>query len=996
MEQPTTDHRIRSTRLVLLAALVACACVSVGVAGAGPASAAAAVRCIRDQTPPKPPAGGAVFARSMDAGSAPNVVEIPAGETWTDHAGAGCADAKEVMTHPTTIAVGAGGAVLLDDQPKHLVSAWGATTTDANSRNPSLFPGRADWTTTEAQTVDPEELLEVYDSCRDCSLGDVHFRPVQPRRPDVAFAGDVTGADLQGARLEGDLSKWNLSNANLTGANLSDTKLVGAVLDRTIVNRVNFDRTDLRGAKLTALRFRVAPSFTAVRIGPSVPDSGDPRDCTVFTDTDLLHAQLSVSEKNKGCIQVPLLPGSTVRLSLLSEAIRRFKASQIDFGGAIFLAGATDRADLAGQNLTGINLTGVHFIGFPADLRKTVFTGDRLAGASFDLADLSGATFDNASLTGASLRGADLDGAKLTGTDTNLTHADLIDADISGASFVGANLSGAVLSHVLAQDTDFNGVRAPKATFTDAHIYGNGRAFDSATNLQGADFSGAILAGDTDEGGGFDFTHADLTNATFDGAQCIGCNFTGATLRDVHFIAAYLPGSIFAGVQTLSGAQFHDAWLYCGRNNGGCKTDGGSGTRWNWVLELGSGEDYGPVPFGRTNLEGVRFDEVATCPDGKAGRIAPAGCDADDLLPAEDHAPTIPAPCSAVGPGSCPTPTSTLLDSSSLATGPAPALLSATPAKPTTWATPLTGRGLYAGFGDATIRLIEGRDHPLVAGRSGDRCRDATASCGDGGPATDARLGQPAGLAVGLDGSLYIADPELHRVRRIDPSGQITTVAGDGRECGAEAHDCGNGGSATAAKLAGPYGVWVDPSGEIYIADGPRGVREVTGDGQIVSAGAGDFDVRSVVGSPAGDLYAATDRYLLRIAGADRKVTKVVGTGTNGYNGNKDTHGALAPGSAVQVNDPAGLSVAQDGDVLFADSANNLIRAYVPSSGHVINALAGVVDNGKPQGGFNDDGRLADQTKLSDPRVVAALPAGKFDVVDAGNNRIRRLGPSDG
>jgi hypothetical protein len=132
---------MRPTRLLVLMALVALACASAGAVGARPAVADAAVRCFRDQTPPKPPTGGAVFARSADAGTTPNVVEIPAGEAWTDHAGGACTDSKEVMTHPSSIAVGVAGAVLLDDQPAGLVSAWGATTTDASSRNPNLFPG---------------------------------------------------------------------------------------------------------------------------------------------------------------------------------------------------------------------------------------------------------------------------------------------------------------------------------------------------------------------------------------------------------------------------------------------------------------------------------------------------------------------------------------------------------------------------------------------------------------------------------------------------------------------------------------------------------------------------------------------------------------------------------------------------------------------------------------------------------------------------------------
>ena len=78
----------------------------------------------------------------------------------------------------------------------------------------------------------------------------------------------------------------------------------------------------------------------------------------------------------------------------------------------------------------------------------------------------------------------------------------------------------------------------------------------------------------------------------------------------------------------------------------------------------------------------------------------------------------------------------------------------------------------------------------------------------------------------------------------------------------------------------------------------------------------------------------------------------MVGTGTSGYNGNTKS-GLLLPGTQVQINHPQGLSVALNGNVVFADSTNHLIRAYVPptgpSTGHVID-LAGLVSNGVPQG----------------------------------------------
>jgi trimeric autotransporter adhesin len=85
---------------------------------------------------------------------------------------------------------------------------------------------------------------------------------------------------------------------------------------------------------------------------------------------------------------------------------------------------------------------------------------------------------------------------------------------------------------------------------------------------------------------------------------------------------------------------------------------------------------------------------------------------------------------------------------------------------------------------------------------------------GDGGPATKAHLNRPAGIAVDAQGNVYVVDRNNHRLRRIDPSGKITTIAGTGKMGYG-----GDGGPARSAVLFGPFGVAVDPQGNVYIAD---------------------------------------------------------------------------------------------------------------------------------------------------------------------------------
>ena len=105
-------------------------------------------------------------------------------------------------------------------------------------------------------------------------------------------------------------------------------------------------------------------------------------------------------------------------------------------------------------------------------------------------------------------------------------------------------------------------------------------------------------------------------------------------------------------------------------------------------------------------------------------------------------------------------------------------------------------------------------------------CPDATTGCGDGGLATDAQLNNPSGVATTADGGYLIADQSNHRVRRVAPNGNITTVAGTGT-----AGPAGDDGPATAAQLNNPTGVAPTADGGFLIADaGNHVIRFVDAD----------------------------------------------------------------------------------------------------------------------------------------------------------------------
>jgi uncharacterized protein YjbI with pentapeptide repeats len=924
----------------------------------------------------------------------PNTLVLSFGADFTD-----IGECSTPIFNTSVISVAPGGALVFRDtasEPTEQISPWGA----ANVAMPgSGFINIGVPDTTRVAVMDPAVVLGTYGSCRQCDLS--NRKVVLPgfypgtvctqsgcQSPVVDFNGQVTGAKLQGATFTGDGGGYDFSGSDISGAAFTGS-LGYATFGQVTANGTTFAGADLRGAAFTALQFQTPPSFAGATFG------GWHR-CTSISNTNLLDVSFAGTAWVSGCTGA-LFPGSQVPLSALGQLLATDKARDVDVTGAQLVASGADRRVLAGADLSGMDFTGVNFLGEPLDLTGTRFDGATLTQANLALARLAGATFENVNAAGASFRDADLSGdgthsgASFAGPQTNLQSANFVKADISGGSFVGADLTGAVFTGTRGMSTDFSGVRARNAIFSGAHLYGNGQAFDNATDLENVDFSGAVLAGDPSESGGFDFTKADLTGGRFYGAVCVGCNLANATLNQASFTGAYLPGAVLSGA-TLSGTSLDRAWLYCGIANDGCTSEPGAPPA--WPLVLGSGEAYGPVPFSATVLTGVSLADVIACPDGKAGSSLPAGCEGH-LLPDPTGAPPIPAPCSASAHGACPTATTTVVNASTF--GKPWAIV---PTAPPGWNTLLSGEGYYAAFDDGTIRLAGSGPITIIAGTPGQHCPTATAACGDGGPATAALLGTPNGLAVGLDGSLYVADPVLLRVRRIDPSGIITTVAGTGVVCTATAPgSCGDGGPAIGATLAAAKGVWVDTHGVLVIADGSRGVRRASVDGRLTTlapAGtASNSSVQAVAEGADGMIYATTrgPDSIIQIDPATGTATRVVGTGTSGYNGNSDSDGNLLPGTQVQVNGPVGLSVDLERNILFADAFNALIRAYVPSSTHVIDDLAGVVVNGLPQGGFNGDGRCATDTQLLEPWGVTATRGALLVVADSGNRRIRQLGP---
>jgi hypothetical protein len=280
---------------------------------------------------------------------------------------------------------------------------------------------------------------------------------------------------------------------------------------------------------------------------------------------------------------------------------------------------------------------------------------------------------------------------------------------------------------------------------------------------------------------------------------------------------------------------------------------------------------------------------------------------------------------------------------------------------------------------------------------------------GDGGPATSALLGEEVyGATTDAAGNIYIADTSNQRIRKVNTSGIITTIAGTGI-----AGFTGDGGPATQARLNTPLSVAVDSQGNVFFSDQQNDrIRRIDTNGIITTfagSGLGNFDgdtpkaaTLAKISHPHGIFIDAQDTLYITDTG-NQRIRKVVGTtistvagatapgggGTGGGPGGYGGDGGLATSAFLRY--PSAVAVNKTtGDVFIADELNERVR-WVEKSTGIIRTLAGT-----GVAGYNGDNRQASTAQVNRPYGVAVDPAGNVYIADYLNFRIRKVTMSTG
>lgn len=352
-----------------------------------------------------------------------------------------------------------------------------------------------------------------------------------------------------------------------------------------------------------------------------------------------------------------------------------------------------------------------------------------------------------------------------------------------------------------------------------------------------------------------------------------------------------------------------------------------------------------------------------------------------------------------------------------------------------------TGKLYIADAGNNCVRILD-----LTTGATTIYAgKGAGTFSGDGSTASTAELNYPQSISVASTGDIFIADCWNHRIRKVNTSGTISTVAGNGTP-----GFSGDGFLATSAQMNKPQSVALDNAGNIYIADYLNNcIRMVDGSGLITTiAGNSTVAGYSGDGGPATDaklnkpmdLYVDTNAnvYIVdqgnhavrMIQATTGNIITLAGTGTPGFSGDG------GPATAAQLQNPYAVIWDHTGYVYIADNGNNRVRSiqlssmtintvagdgtpgnagdggpataaqlyapagvtmsptgelYISSGGRVRKVSSGIISTVIGSDGYGGDGGIADSALLQNPMHTCHDIAGNIYIADSGNHTVRKV-----
>lgn len=255
----------------------------------------------------------------------------------------------------------------------------------------------------------------------------------------------------------------------------------------------------------------------------------------------------------------------------------------------------------------------------------------------------------------------------------------------------------------------------------------------------------------------------------------------------------------------------------------------------------------------------------------------------------------------------------------------------------------------------------------------------------------DAQFNCPTGIAVGADGTIFVADTQNSTIRKVTPDGNVTTFAGLAGVIGSA------DGTGTNAQFNAPQGIALDPAGSVYVADtGNSTIRKISPSGEVstIAGVAGYANVFDGVGGDAqfnhpqalvvdsgGQIYIAdTWNYTIRKIAGIATVSTLAGRA--GYAGSVD-----GAGSRARFSGPAGVAVDDGGNVFVAEFWNHTVRRITPD-GNVTTIV------GKA-GSWGDGDGANDAARFFQPTGIVSAGTGTLFVLDSGNQTLRQITVSD-